>query len=131
MWRLYSKADESIAIESNYQRLFDVLDGSCFVGLVDYIDYENEAIPPNNYFNALLRKRKSYGHEHELRALYWDGSAAQSILHPSSNEIDNNEMPDGIAKQIKLGELILGVRIAPNADQWFVDLISNTKGSIV
>jgi hypothetical protein len=119
MWRLYSKTNESIAIETDFSRLFDSLDESCFVGLVKYMDYEREAVPTGNLFNALVRKRLSYEHEKELRALYWDSEAAARITTGS-----DEKMPVGVSKRIKIDALILRVHVAPNAAQWFVDLVS-------
>ena len=55
MWRLYSKTNESVAIVSDYYRLFNSLEEDCFVGLVEYIDYDKE-FDPSKYVRPAASK---------------------------------------------------------------------------
>lgn len=83
MWRLYLTGSEGVAVQSTYQRLIDSFpqfDGESkgrnedntekelliHVGVVHYVDYE--ATNPIG-FRRELRKRKSFEHEREIRAV--------------------------------------------------------------
>jgi hypothetical protein len=51
MWRLYLKTDEGIAIRSTFARLCESLKDAephVFVGLVNYLDYDLDAMPEGN-----------------------------------------------------------------------------------
>jgi hypothetical protein len=72
MWKLYSKSDESIAIQTTYSALAKVLPESCMMGLVKYISYEHDMISEDNLFWRFLHKRRSFEHEREVRAVYWE-----------------------------------------------------------
>ncbi|MEP0008753.1 MAG: DUF2971 domain-containing protein, partial [Balneola sp.] len=45
MWKLYSKTDEAITIQSTYNKLSDLLPYSTYVGTVKYIDYGKDWMP--------------------------------------------------------------------------------------
>src|SRR5215470_12532868 len=70
MWKLYTRTDESIAIESTFAALRDCLPNNVFLGLVKDIDYETEWVPEGNFFYPFLHKRKSFEHEREVRAIW-------------------------------------------------------------
>ncbi len=44
MWKLYTKSDESICIQSTYEKLANVLPEIIYIGQVQYIDYSKEWI---------------------------------------------------------------------------------------
>lgn len=69
MWKLYSKTNESIAIETTYCKLKNVLPNDIMIGKVRYIDFEKDTINPTNVFNSFLHKRKSFEHENEVRII--------------------------------------------------------------
>jgi hypothetical protein len=73
MWELYAQRNSGIAIKTTYKRLKDSLDKGTpdliKFGLVKYIDFENEWVPEDNMYHLFLRKRKSFQHENELRAI--------------------------------------------------------------
>ncbi|MDK2833275.1 MAG: hypothetical protein PWP63_362 [Methanolobus sp.] len=69
MWRLYSKTNEAIAVKSTYRQLNQLLDDECFIGMVQYIDYESTWLPEGNLLYPYVHKRLSFSHEQELRAV--------------------------------------------------------------
>lgn len=69
MWKLYSRTEEAICIQSTYKRLRDCIP-DIHIGTVQYIDYEYDKIPEWNIFYPFMYKRKSFEHEQELRAVY-------------------------------------------------------------
>jgi hypothetical protein len=72
MWELYLKSDEGIAIQSTFKKLTVSFPkekkAEVYIGKVKYIDYQSENIP-DDAFATYLYKRKSFEHEHEIRAL--------------------------------------------------------------
>jgi hypothetical protein len=91
MWRLYARTKEAVAIQSTYARLRDCLPpevnmgtveadesfgwrieqrGLVYLGEVEYIDVATEAIPQQGFrLTPFMYKRKSFEHEHEVRAV--------------------------------------------------------------
>ncbi len=119
MWGLYSNSKESIAIETSYEKLKNVLPERTFLGLVNYIDYKNDYIPEGNTFNPFVHKRQSFMHENEVRAIIQE-------LPPKGEEKEvfeiNNEL-NGISIKIDLNELIEVIHISPVAENWFEELV--------
>src|ERR1700690_932937 len=69
MWKLYTKTNEAVCIQSTFRKLRDAFGSAVRVGLVRYVDYEKDWIPESNPLAPFLYKRKSFEHEHEVRAL--------------------------------------------------------------
>jgi len=120
MWKLYTKSNEAVSIQSTYEKLRASLPtDSVYVGTVRYIDYENEFLPPTNIFQPFMHKRKSFEHERELRALF----TVPSTDIPAAQQ--GEEPPyKGAWKKIHLPDLVEGVFIAPSAPTWLADLTS-------
>src|SRR5258708_24978578 len=73
MWEQYGQKNKGIAIRSAFARLRDSLSSSnhiMHIGMMNYIDYAKDMIPDGNAFHALFCKRRSFEHEHELRAVF-------------------------------------------------------------
>jgi len=70
MWGNYAKYNQSVCIQSTFQKLCDVLPNSVHVGKINYIDYKNEYIREDNRFPFFLHKRTEYAGEREIRAIY-------------------------------------------------------------
>lgn len=79
MWKLYSSGDGTICIQSAEETLRRLLNQKAEVATVQYIDYETEWIPEGNVITPFLRKRKSFEHERELRAIIWDPPLAKGV----------------------------------------------------
>ncbi len=132
MWNLYAKSNEAIAICSTFAKLRDALDKECHVGIVQYIDYDQESFPRDNIFWPFVHKRLSFAHEMEIRAL----------KHPAPwNELDAGtkwtngrwriadstfQPPPGVWQKLSLEDLIEEIRVAPTSQQWFKDLVQQT-----
>jgi len=114
MWQLYSLSGEGIAIQSSMKSLKEALKVAAqpiFIGDVKYIDYSTETIPMQNVLQAVLRKRKSFEHEREIRCLLAVGAEdGDSVARPSF----------GVSIPIAVDSLIEGLYVSPNVAEWFV-----------
>lgn len=111
MWRLYSSyLPNALAIKTTTGDLLDSLgrDSSINIGRVKYIDYKNEFAGINESF---WRKRKSFEHEREVRAIINDYKCV------------------GYGKSVPcdLKCLINNVYLSPSAADWFVDLVHSVN----
>lgn len=72
MWDLYSRKNKGIAIQSTYHDLKMAI-ATCreeiSIGTVSYTDYKRGLIAVDYGLEPVLHKRKSFEHEHELRAV--------------------------------------------------------------
>jgi hypothetical protein len=120
MWKLYLKSNDGIAIQSNYQKLFTSLKQSdilIFIGIVKYIDYENDSIDWGNFINPYVYKRKSFSYENELRAVIFEAAAHN---HGKIN-LENG----GVKVKIDINNLVENVYVAPDSSKWITDLVKN------
>jgi hypothetical protein len=109
MWKLYLKSGEGVAIQSTTGRMIESFantEDKVFIGLIDYIDYDEDEIPWDNLFYLALHKRKSFEHEREIRAIVMSPDNLPGKLIP-----------------VDLDILIDKVFIAPNSPAWIHDLI--------
>lgn len=117
MWRLYSMTNHAIAITSTYDALCEQLPDNSYVGVVRYVDYAADFIPENNSFWPFVHKRRSFQHEHELRAVIQDlGNWGTSGLAPSPPETVR-------AVPVDLDTLLTKIVVAPTAPGWFFELV--------
>jgi hypothetical protein len=112
MWRLYTKSDEAICIQSTFNRLHHCVDEEVFIGLVRYIDYETDLIYVTNGFYPFVHKRKFFAYERELRAIIWKPGSDWDPL-----------IEGGVWKQVELPDLIETVFVAPTSPSWFRELV--------
>src|SRR5207248_5933779 len=117
MWRLYLRSNEGVCIQSTYQKLWSCLPKSVRIGEIKYIDYNTEGFPPANLFNFIMHKRKSFEHERELRAVFWEGSGTDAQPYKAKIE------PAGLWIEVDLPSLIETVHISPAAEPWLVTAI--------
>ena len=87
------------------------------MGIVRYVDYETEWIPESNPLAPFLYKRKSFEHEHEVRALIPPADIGE-ILRGS---MEPKESGKWVA--MDLAQTIERVFIAPDAPDWFLELL--------
>lgn len=112
MWRIFLKTDEGIAIQSTYQKLENCLDKvpkPVYVGVVNYIDYDNDLMDWGNKMVPFLHKRKSFSHEQEIRA----------ILRSTDYDLKDG----GFKLVIDINLLIEKIFVSPNSPEWFTLLI--------
>jgi hypothetical protein len=116
MWKLYSASQQAICIQTSYRKLKQALAGTkpeVVLSQVRYISYEDEGLPFDHVFGPFIHKRRSFEHEHELRAVTGDLKQAFSGGEPT----------DGVWIHTNLEALIDTVYIAPDAERWYVELV--------
>jgi hypothetical protein len=124
MWRLYARACDAVAVQSTYARLHRVLFSGTYVGVVEYMDYKTDWMPEGNSFYRYMRKRKSFEHEREIRAIIQDvptgpdphGSAASVIRYVANPE-------RGRPVPVSVEELFEKIYVAPTSPAWFGALV--------
>ena len=123
MWRLYLKSNEGIAIQSTYGKLISSLSNceeDVFVGIVRYVDYDQQWMPEGNMFYPFLHKRKSFEHEKELRAMI----ARFPVLKTNERlDVAGDTIAKGIEVPCDISELVQEVYVAPSAPGWFASLV--------
>lgn len=125
MWNIYSKTNESIAIQSTFKRLresFSSNSKKIYIGKVNYADYNADWIPEGNILSPFIYKRKSFEHEKELRAIYYEPPppAEDGKIH-----FNQEALYDGVNVDIDIDKLIEAIYISPLADEWFHNLIES------
>ena len=112
MWKLYAKGNGGVAIKSTFESLKRCFtcEAPVYIGQVKYIDYEEEFVPEGNTLTPSLYKRKSFGHEREVRALT---EASEAI--PAKGEL----------REVDLSVLVSEVFVAPYAEDWFKELVES------
>jgi hypothetical protein len=109
MWRLYSSfLPNAIAVKTSYKSLYEGLgrDPSIQIGHVEYVDLNKNYVGINE---AFWRKRLSFQHEREVRALVMDFDCAEQ----------------GKVIKCDLTALIEEIFVSPKAPDWFVDLVND------
>ncbi len=99
MWKLYAEGDK-VRIQSIYRKLLDALPKDVGMGIVTYIDFEEEPIPEGNVLANFMHKRKSFEHEREARVLRWLSS-------------EETPPPVGQWQSVNLQELVEHIFVAP------------------
>ncbi|PHM40808.1 hypothetical protein Xszus_00483 [Xenorhabdus szentirmaii] len=107
MWDLYGRTNESIAIETNFARLQNLLPDNVLLEKVKYLDYDSDLFPPLNNLAPFVHKRNSFKHENEVRII----------------KFENNNNKTGIKLDMNLNKLIEKVHVSPEAEPWFIDLV--------
>ncbi len=119
-WRIYG--NRAIGIQSTFQRLKasfrDYLQHNVYIGKVEYIDYDSTRINIDNFFNGILRKRKSFEHERELRAVIWQ---KEFIAGAGSPHLFESKKGQNVS--VNLSSLIERVYVNPFGSDWFLDVV--------
>ena len=126
MWKLYSAGNKSVAIQSTLKRLAKSFDSytraDVFIGQVMYIDYETEYLPEGNVFYPLLHKRRSFEHEHELRAMI-SKFPSNDLVEWFNTDLPQKAFVDGEYVDVNLDVLVESIFVSPASPPWFCDLI--------
>jgi hypothetical protein len=86
--------------------------------MVRYVDYEIDWIPESNALAPFLYKRKSFEHEHEVRALIPPANIAAALEGKTPVAAQSGKwVTFDIAKTVER------VFIAPDAPDWFLHLV--------
>ena len=118
MWKLYARTEEAVALRTNYCTLRDVLDSSCFLGRVEYVDYDAAAISESNLFFPFLHKRRSFSHEREVRIV-------KTHVESDDRHYYLSRAPQGLSVPVDLARLVERVYVAPSAKNWYRDLVES------
>lgn len=126
MWKLYSKNDNGIAIQSTYGRLKNCLkkvNREINIYKVRYIDFYNESIT-FNILNPFFYKRLSFEYEKELRTLIFEpfsniDKLSIENIDPLEKALKNEVLKPGInIENVDLELLIERVYISPTSPKW-------------
>lgn len=132
MWNLYAPTDAGVAIRSTVKRLRQALGpplpplngffgGDRYhLGMIEYIDFSSSHIPTTNVVAQFFRKRRSFEHEHELRALF----ERYPITTDRCPDYTQKPADHGQYIPVDLTTLICDIRVAPQAPSWFSQLVS-------
>jgi hypothetical protein len=155
MWKLYASSHQAIAIQSTFSQLNKSLpcnfdESPIYLGLVNYIDYENERVLKGDIqdlldpLKPLAYKRKSFEHERELRAAFQMKNIFKEqfkIFMNNQEEIKELSLkrfsleelvdryllptPAGYNVNVDLKKLIENVYVSPYSPSWFVDTVQD------
>jgi hypothetical protein len=125
MWKLYGQTNQAVAIQTTYRKLVHALPQDTYVGLVQYIDHENDLMPEGDLDDLypFFHKRRSLEHEREVRALIQKKPKTKdgAITLRRSNSLR------GKSVHVELNMLIENVYVAPSCEQWFFDAVDNVR----
>lgn len=116
MWNLYVKSGEGIAVQSTYERLIRSITDEREVGLgeVSYVDFKPGEVGPID-MGLFLKKRKSFEHEREIRAMVLDQNAP------------DRGTSDGSRVRVDLTTLVEVVYVAPGSPAWMLHLVESVR----
>lgn len=123
MWKLYAESGKGIAIQTTFDRLYDILDAvptKLFLGMIEYLDYQNESTPWVGALSPFMRKRKSFEHEQEVRAIIEDAPDSWPL---SREQAQDEGRLEGLTVAVNLDDLIEKVYVAPQSSDWFLKLV--------
>ena len=118
MWKLYAKTDEAVCVQTTFRKLRDAMGSAARVGVVRYVDYETDWIPESNPLAPFLYKRKSFAHEHEVRALIPPEDVGTVL---KGRALEPGEAGRWVA--VDIVRTIENIFIAPDAPDWFLHLV--------
>lgn len=127
MWKEYCANGEGIAIKSKLSNLLSGIapseKGPMHIRPIKYADKVEEEMDLSNFLELLNYKQASYKFENELRVLlfYLDGAEDPD----DENSILIKAPEYGHKVQVHLDTLIDEIYVAPNASDWFYDLIAD------
>lgn len=119
MWRLYLKSDEGIAIQTTFERLresFWKAEKAIQIGKVHYYDPISDVLPEGNVLRQYLRKRKSFSHECEVRAIYQE--------YPILGFDGGDPAAEyGLNIGVDTEKLVENVYLSPTSPAWLVEVV--------
>jgi len=118
MWKLYSKSNEAVCIQSTFRKLFDAVRTVARVGVVRYVDYETSWIPESNSLAPFIYKRLSFEHEREIRAIIPPKDVAALLAGKTTQLTDG-----GHWVPIDLPNVVERILVAPEAPAWLAPLV--------
>lgn len=110
MWQLHADRGAGIAITCTFAKLRSLLGCGTGLGLVEYLEESRFRVGVTG-FNINMRKRKSFAHEREVRALK-PVKTETGFLHGG-----------GIWQPVDLNGLIDEIMLGPTAPEWLVEVV--------
>jgi hypothetical protein len=122
LWDLYVQSNESIAIRTDYDTLSAELNASPYRVIrsqIAYVPYDMVETPAHIVGPLVLftRKRQSFKHEQEFRALIIRPQSSSSTLFPRSAK--------GLDLEVDVERLIKELYVSPKAPEWFGEVVSD------
>jgi len=126
MWKLYLQSPEGVAIRSTFGRLKSSLGAApqkVEIGKVEYLDYQSARVDTAiiDMMALSMRKRKSFEHEQELRAIHWDKTESWDIILDKSPKNSKEIIPISV----HLDTLIEDVFVAPSSRPSYKTLVTS------
>jgi len=128
MWKLYAGVDAGVAICSTYARLRRSVQSSAHGVQVSLIHYGD---PPSSnvvMWEYALWKRKSFEHEHEVRAII----PPTGFSLGSKTNAAGEHRPDvsrqarvGIHVPVDMNQLVTAILLSPTTPHWVLDAIAS------
>jgi hypothetical protein len=121
LWQLYGNVSASVAITTTIEKLIRIgfnwaASENVEIFKVRYIDhFRNPDMVIGNYSDPLRFKHSAYFFEREVRIIV-------NRIRQNRNQFPK---PEGISLPVALHDLIRSVVVAPEADSWFFDLVSD------
>lgn len=132
LWRLYGSTHGGIALRTTYKKLADALPSTDHIGLVKYLEYENEKFDRLNAMNHIMHKRNVFEYEHEVRVVRWFNpplpDATNEILmiwNSSVHVLDENMQIVGINVPVSIKEIIQEIVVSPYGPAWYTDCVTS------
>lgn len=134
------KASPSFLPLIDYAAVFTCRLKNITIGLVVYIDYANERMDEWNALTPYFRKGKSFQHEQELRAVFWDPQETEAAYFDQTlNRVSREQSafmasvarPDaslGKGIHVDLEILLKEIFVSPAADTWFSRVVESMMG---
>lgn len=119
MWKLYSKTNESICIQTEFRKLEMALPENIKLGKVKYINYDKDWISESDLYYPFIYKRLSFEHEKELRAIF------NSNIETLGDRFEESE--NGYWIKTNMQTLIHRIYVSPEAQDWFLELVEKVK----
>jgi len=121
MWSQYLRTGEGVAVQSTFRRLTESIgqDEPVYVGMVQYVDYQEDEIPPGNVFYRYTHKRRSFEHEHEVRAVL----QAPVLKEEGGLDLEAEPYEVGRYVTVALRMLVERIRVAPSSPTWFLETV--------
>lgn len=126
LWRMYGSDKGSVAIQSTYGRLANVLSEDTYLGLVRYLDFHSpdRGLAMGNLLHRPMCKRKEFAHEKEVRAFVW---CLEDHAGKTSTEL-TADRPLGKKLGVDLDVLIESIRLQPTMPDWMATSIKELTG---
>ena len=126
MWRIYSNNNESIAIQTTYRQLSDLLPKDISLCMIRYIDYEKVVLPTGYPVQFAIYKRKAYKYENEVRAIKTGEFPIEDRTDHKAIFSEEKLIP-GEFVPVDLNQLIHKVIISPISKNWFFDVVKTVS----